>query len=62
MLRHVESELPSMIHLPISLDSTLCVYQYLNTHVLMIDGLFLLLIDVPIQNRAQQLQIYEIFS
>ena len=62
MLRHVESELPSMMHLPISLDNTLHFYWYLNTHVLIADGQFLLLIDVPIQNRAQQLQIYEVFS
>ena len=26
------------------------------------DGQFLVLIDMPIQNRAQQLQIYEVFS
>ena len=26
MLRHIESELPSMMHLPISLDNTLHVY------------------------------------
>ena len=28
----------------------------------MADGQFLLLIDIPIQDRAQQLQIYEIFN
>ena len=50
-----------MMHLPISLDNIL-FYQYLNTHVLIADGQFLLLTDVPIQNRAQQLQIYEVFS
>ena len=62
MLRHIESELPSMMHLPISSDNTLHFYQYLNTHVLIAEGQFLLLIDVPTQNRAQQLQIYEVFS
>ena len=55
ILRHIESELPSVMHLPISSDNTLYFYQYLNTHVLIADGQFLLLIDVPIQNRAQQL-------
>ena len=62
MLRHIESELPSMMHLPISLDNTLNFYWYLSTHVLIADGQFLLLINMPIQNRAQQLQIYEVFS
>ena len=62
MLRHIESELPSTMHLPISLDDTLYFYQYPNTHILVAEGQFLLLIDVPIQNRAQQLQIYEVFS
>ena len=31
MLRHIESELPSTMHLPISLDNTLNFYRYLNT-------------------------------
>ena len=62
MLKHIESELPSMMHLPIALDNTLHFYWYLSTHVLIADGQFLLLIDVPIQKRAQQLQIYEIFQ
>ena len=62
MLRHIESELPSTMHLPISLDDTLHFYWYLNTQVLIAEGQFLLLINVPIQNRAQQLQIYEVFS
>ena len=34
MLRHIESELPSTMHLPISLDGTLHFYHYLNAHVL----------------------------
>ena len=57
MLRYTKSELPSTMHLSISLDDTLHFYQYLNTHILIADGQFLLVIDVPIQNRAQQLQI-----
>ena len=62
MHKHIESELPSTIHLPISSDNTLHFYQYLNTHILIAEGQFLLLINVPIQNRAQQLHIYEVFS
>ena len=51
MLRHIESELPSTMHLPISSDNTLHFYHYLSTHVLIADRQFLLLIDMPIQNR-----------
>ena len=38
MLIHIESELPSMMHLPISSVNTLHCHQYLNTHVLIVDG------------------------
>ena len=62
MPRYIESELPSMMHLPISSDNTPHFYWYVSTHVLITDGQFLLLIGVLIQNRAQQLQMYEIFS
>ena len=58
MLGHIESELPSTVHLPISSDDILHFYWYLSTHVLIAEGQFLLLINVPIQYRAQQLQIY----
>ena len=61
MLRHKKSELPSMMHLPISLNNTLHFYQYLSTHVPIADKQFLLLSDVHIKNKAQ-LQIYEVFS
>ena len=50
------------MHLLISLDDILHFYQYLNTHVLIADRQLLLLVDVPIQNREQQLQTYEVFS
>ena len=62
MLRHKESELPSTMHLPISLDDILHFYWYLNTHVLIAEVQFLLLINVCIQNRPQKLQIYEVFT
>ena len=58
----MESELPSTKHLPIWLDDTLHFYWYFNTPVLISEGQFLLLINVPIQNRAQQLQIYKVFN
>ena len=62
MLKYIESELHLMMHLPLSSDNILHFHYYLSTHVLIADRLFLLLIDMSIQNRAQQLQIYEIFS
>ena len=60
MLKQIESELPLTMQLPISSDDTLYFYWYLNTHVLITEGQFLLLINVTIQNRAQQQQIYEL--
>ena len=62
MLRHIESELPSTMYLPIPFDDILNFYWYLNTNVLKPEGQFMLIIDVPIQNTAQQLQIYEVFN
>ena len=37
-------------------------YKYLRMHVLVEENQFLLLIDVPIQDRAQQIQIYQIIN
>ena len=62
MLRHIDSKIPLTMHLFISLDYTLHFYWYLSKHVLIVDRQFLLLINVPIQNRAQQLQICDMFS
>ena len=62
ILSHTEYELPSTMHLPLSSDDTLHFYWCLNTNVLIAEGQFLLLIYVLIQNRAQQLQIYEVFN
>ena len=61
MLRHIDLQLPSIMHPPISLDDTLHFYWYHKTHVLVADGQFLLLTDVPIQNR-KHLHMYEIFN
>ena len=60
MFRNKESALPSTMHLILSLIDTLHFYQYLNTYVLIAGGQLLLLIDVPIQNKAQQLKIYKV--
>ena len=57
MLTHTEEALPSTIHLPVSSDDTLHFYRYLCTHVLVADEQFLLQIDAPIQDCAQQLNI-----
>ena len=54
MPRHIKSQLPSIMYLPISSDNTLHFYWYLKTYMLVVGGQFLLLIDVPIQNRTQQ--------
>ena len=62
MLYQIESELPPNMHLPIPSSDPLHFYRYLQTHVLVEDNQFLLLIDVPIQDRAQQIQIYQIIN
>ena len=62
MLMHIEETLPSTLHLPVSSDDTLHIYRYLHTHVLIANKQFLLLIDVPIQHKSQQITIYKIFT
>ena len=62
MLYWIESELPPNMHLPIPSSDPLHFYRYLRTHVLVEENQFLLLIDVPIQDRAQQIQIYQIIN
>ena len=62
MLLHIEETLPSMLHLPVSSDDTLHIYRYLYTHILIANKQFLLLIDVPIQDRSQQIMIYKVFT
>ena len=60
MLSNIEETLPSTMHLPISSEDALQFYRYLCTHILITDEQFLLLIDVPIQDHAQQLEIYSV--
>ena len=62
MLIHIEETLPPTLHLPVSSDNTLHFYKYLQTHVLIANKQFLLLIDVPIQDRLHQITIYKIFT
>ena len=61
MLYQIESELPPNMHLPILSLDPLHFYRYLRTHIL-VENQFLLLIDVPIQERAPQIQIYQIIN
>ena len=62
MLKHIEEMLPSTMHLPISSEGTLHFYRYLHTHVLITDEQFLSLINVPIQDHEQQIEVYKIFN
>ena len=62
MLYQIESELPPNMHLPIPSSDPLHFYRYLWTHILVEENQFLVLIDVPIQDRAQQIQIYKIIN
>ena len=62
MLLHISNTLPPTLHLPISPDDTLHFYRYLSTHVLIVNKQFLLLIHAPIQDRSQQITIYEVFT
>ena len=62
MLYQIESELPPNMHRPILSSDMLHFYRYLRTHVLVEENQFLLLIDVPIHDRAQQIQIYQIIN
>ena len=62
VLLHIGGALPSTMHLPISSEDTLHIYRYLCIHVLIADEQFLLLINVPIQDHTQQLEIYKVFN
>ena len=62
MLAHMEGTLPTTLHLPVSSEDTLHFYRYLCTHVPITSKQFLLLMGVPIQDRSQQLSIFEIFT
>ena len=52
MLHHIADTLPPTLNLPILPEDTLHFYRYLCTHILIENKQFLLLIDVPIQDRS----------
>ena len=62
MFQHIADSLPSTLHLPITPEDTLHFYRYLCTHILIENKQFLLLIDIPIQDRAQQITIHQVFT
>ena len=62
MLQHIADSLPPTLHLPISPMDTLYFYRYLCTHVLIENKQFLLLNDIPIQDRACQITIHQVFT
>ena len=62
MLQHIADTLPPTLHLPISPEDTLYFYRYPNTHVLIENKQFLILIDVPIQDRSRQVTIHKILT
>ena len=62
MLSHIADALPCTLHLPVSPEDALHFYSYLCTHILIENKQFLLLIDVPIQDRSQQITIHEVLT
>ena len=62
MLQYIADTLPPTLHLPILPEDTLHFYRYLHTHVLIKNKQFLLLIDIPIQDRARQITIHQVFT
>ena len=52
MLKHIADTLTPTLHLTISPEDTLHFYRYLHTHVLIENKEFLLMIEVPIQDRS----------
>ena len=62
MLQHIAYMLPPTLPLPISPEDTLHFYRYMHTHILIENKQFLLLIDVPIQDRSRQITIHQILT
>ena len=62
VLKHIADTLPPTLHLPISPEDTLHFYRYLCTCILIENKQFLLLIDMPIQDRSRQVTIHEILT
>ena len=62
MLHHIADTLLPTLHLPISPEDTLHFYRYLHTHILIENKQFLLLVDIPIQDRARQITVHQVFT
>ena len=62
MLQHIADTLHPTLHLPISPEDTLHFYRYLCTHISIESKQFVLLIDIPIQDRACQITIHKVFT
>ena len=62
MLLHMADSLPPMLHLSVLPDDTLHFYRYLCTHILIENKQFLLLIDIPIQDRSWQITIHKVLT
>ena len=62
MLQHIADTLPPILHLPISPENTLHFYRYIHTHVLIENKQFLLLVNIPIQDRAHQITIHQVLT
>ena len=62
MQQHMANTLQPTLHLPISPEDILHFYRYLNTHVLIENKQFLLLVDMPIQDRSRQITIHQILT
>ena len=62
MLQHIADTLPPSLHLPILPEDTLHFYRYLCTHNLIKDKQFLVLIDIPIQDRSHQITIHQVLT
>ena len=62
MLQHIADTLPPTLHLAISPEDTLNFHRYLHTHVLIENKQFLLLINVPIQDRSRPVTIHQILD
>ena len=62
MLQHIADTLPPTLHLLISPEDTLHFNRYLCTHIIIENKQFLLLIDIPIQDRSCQITIHQILT
>ena len=62
MLQHIADTLPPTLHLTISPEDTLHFYNYLRTHIIIENKQFLLLINVPSQDRSCQITIHQVLT